>query len=422
MDDRELRRLMHVAADECFSGIDSPPSRYYDIMRKIKGEEKVKKKISMTFAFAIVLTLALAGTAFAASLGLFGHFAGKDDNDWASNKLEHLEAVATTVGETAHASAYPSGIQIGSTTVDSVLTSWDGATFDLTLDQAYCDGQKLYYSYTLTTTGPTARILGHGEPTGIDVWSAEFPGETYESSGIHCGEKDDDMVRAFFAEQGAQNKPAHAVVNHFGLGDGADMMDGTPAMIYDSAEEYIDDRTIHGYQEVELPEGIEIGDTLDFTLAIGYGATIYMQDATGLYMSPIQAEQNRGWIDIPFTVTVDSSAVHLTGAGEIGGHPTEVTLTFSGAEAYGEAIIDGPDTWKAAIESAEERVSGMITSFALSANGMRSENLDGGIGYIGDGRYRITLRFDLPESRENLVLHPVYEDTGVDMNVGIELN
>lgn len=422
MHDSELRRLVHTAADECFSGVDALPSRHSEILRQIRGEKKiVKKKISMALAFAILVTLALAGTAVAAGLGLFGHFAGRDDNEWASGKLAHLDVVATAVGETATVQAYPSGIEIGSTTRDSILTSWDGATFALTLDQAYCDGQKLYYSYTLTTTGPTARLLGQGEPTGIDTWRVSMPGETYESSGIRCGERDDEAVRAFFAEQLAQGKTAYAVVNHFGVGDGADMMDGTPAMIYDSAEEYIDDRTIRGYQEVELPEETEVGDTLNFTLAIGYSATIFMQDGTGLYQSPILPEVNSGWIHVPFAVAVDSGAVRMTGAGELGGYPAEALLTFSGAEVYGEVRIDAPDEWTAEIEEGESRAADRIVSFALVQNGERMGNLDGGYGRADDGRYRVVLRFDLPENRENLVLYPVYDEAGLDMSEGIEL-
>ena len=423
MDDRKMRRLIHTAADECLAGVDALPSRHDEIVRKVKGEMKtVKKRISLTLAFVIVAMLALAGTAVAAGLGLFGQFAGTKDNDWASEKLEHLDEIATPVGETAHVEAYPSGIAIGSTTRDSILTSWDGATFELTLDQAYCDGQKLYYSYTLTTTGPTARILGQGGATGFNSWTVDYPGETYESSGIHCGERDDEAVRAFFSENLAQNKTAYAAVNYFGLGDGADMMDGTPAMIYDSGETYVDDRTICGYQEVELPEGTETGDTLSFTLAIGYGATVYMQDESGLHSAYVQAEKNRGWIDVPFNVPVDSSAVRLTGTGEIGGYAAKATLTVSGAELYGEVVMDGPDTWAEAIVNAQSRVDDMINSFVLVADGERQENLDGGIGPVGNGQYNLPLRFNLPQSRESLVLYPVYENAGINMSEGIALN
>ena len=423
MHDDEIRRLVHTAADECFAGVDALPSRRGEIIRQIKGERRqVKKRISMALAFALMATLALAGTAVAAGLGLFGQFAGRDTGEWARGKLTNLDAIASAVGETATVQAYPSGIENGSTTRDSVLASWDGATFELTLDQAYCDGRKLYYSYTLETTGPTARILGQGAPTGIDAWSAAFPGETYESSGIRCDERDDEAIRAFFAQNHAAGRTAYAVLNHFSLGDGADMPDGTPTMIYDSAEERVGDRTIRGYQEVELPQEVEPGDMLNFTLPIGYGATIFMQDETGLYETPIRAEENRGWIHVPFAVAVDPGAVRLTGEGELGGYLAEASLIFSGAEAYGEVRIDAPDEWMATIEEGESRASDRIVSFALAKDGERQENLDRGYGRASDGRYRVVLRFDLPKSLDGLTLYPVYDDEGLDLSEGIALN
>ena len=112
----------------------------------------------------------------------------------------------------------------------------------------------------------------------------------------------------------------------------------------------------------------------------------------------------------------------MTGSGALSGYPAEASLTFSGAEAYGEVLIEGPEAWQAAIADAQERAGDLITSFALVSGDARLENLDGGIGRTDDGRYRVTLRFRLPQSRENLVLHPVYEDTRLDMSEGIALN
>ena len=42
--------------------------------------------------------------------------------------------------------------------------------FNLTLNQSYCDGNKLYYAYTLTTNTPLFWYEGEGAPTGIDEW------------------------------------------------------------------------------------------------------------------------------------------------------------------------------------------------------------------------------------------------------------
>ena len=44
-DDRMLRAEIHAALDNCLSGIDAMPSLHYDIMRKVRGEKLVKKKL-----------------------------------------------------------------------------------------------------------------------------------------------------------------------------------------------------------------------------------------------------------------------------------------------------------------------------------------------------------------------------------------
>ena len=49
---------------------------------------------------------------------------------------------------------------------DKLLSEQYSHTFELTLDQAYCDGHKLYYSYTLKRSAPMAATYGEGEPTG----------------------------------------------------------------------------------------------------------------------------------------------------------------------------------------------------------------------------------------------------------------
>ncbi len=52
------------AIDDCFSGVDTMPSLRSDIMRKVRGEVKLKKKLSAGFVLVIVLVL-IAVTALA---------------------------------------------------------------------------------------------------------------------------------------------------------------------------------------------------------------------------------------------------------------------------------------------------------------------------------------------------------------------
>ena len=171
MENDKLRQHIHAALDECFAYTDERPSQKYRILNRIQGEGKVKKRISATLVFAIILVIVLCGGVVASELGVFAQFGAQSENS--GERLDHLDEAASVVGET--------------------VTS--DAGFTLTLEQAYCDGSRLYFAYTLAGDG-------------------------------------------------------------FTLGDGADTEDGTSMTIWDRADELNADGTTSGYQEVELPEGM----------------------------------------------------------------------------------------------------------------------------------------------------------------------
>lgn len=171
MENDKLRQCIHNALDECFAYTDERPSQKYRILNRLEGEGKVKKRISATLVFAIVLVIALCGGVVASELGLFAQFGLRSEMN--GTRLEQLDKAAAVVGETFISEA----------------------GFSLTLEQAYCDGERLYFAYTLAGDG-------------------------------------------------------------FTLGDGADAEDGATMTIWDRADELNADGTTSGYQEVELPEGL----------------------------------------------------------------------------------------------------------------------------------------------------------------------
>lgn len=135
--------------------------------RIVRGEQPImKKKISAALVFAIVMMIAMGSMALAAGLGLFGHFRQTQENNNGA-RLEKLETLADTY-ETTKAAAMPTpAVPVtGDTMYDKLLLEQYSHTFELTLDQAYCDGHKLYYSYTLKRNAPMAATYGEGEPTG----------------------------------------------------------------------------------------------------------------------------------------------------------------------------------------------------------------------------------------------------------------
>ena len=146
---------------------------------------------------------------------------------------------------------------------DKLLAEQYSHTFELTLDQAYCDGHKLYYSYTLRRSAPMGQIFGEGEPTG-----------DFDFKRVEEGKKANDVI-FFKGEEKAwfeNHDVAYEIYNGFGLGDGAETLDGEYLMILDSADEQVDECTKRGFQEVEIPDSVTVGDTFDFMLVVNeYG-------------------------------------------------------------------------------------------------------------------------------------------------------
>ena len=98
--DEELRRIIRREFDEAFSDLNDKPSLHNEIMKKIEGERVVKRKISMTLVFAIVMMLALGGMAVAAGLGLFGQLRVQKVDEMSYERLGLLEDAAAVMGET----------------------------------------------------------------------------------------------------------------------------------------------------------------------------------------------------------------------------------------------------------------------------------------------------------------------------------
>lgn len=167
---------------------------------------------ALVMALAAVMTLALAGGAVAVGLGVFGLLREGREEEMSYERLALLNEAATEIGETAAL----------------------GGGVELTLEQVYCDGSRLYYSYTL------------------------------------AGE-------------------------HAALGDGADLADGTSLTIWDSGEESMDG-IIYGYQEVELPEMLEPDETLSIVLTViaenGDGTRRHI--GVPFAVKPVQRETHKG--------------------------------------------------------------------------------------------------------------------------------
>ena len=215
----------------------------------------------------------------------------------------------------------------------------DGKDVTLTLRQAYCDGTRLFYSYELTGGG---------------------------------------------------------------LGDGADLADGTPTMIVESGEQEREDGTKVGYQTVELPEGVNVGATLDILLRVS-------------------------GVDVPFTVPVTDNGMTMTGGAAFATYTAEATLRKTDVAVKGTVTLNCPAEWTANwtmngddSEGSEGSGTRKVLDYVLVADGKTFANHDGGFYSPEEGVLVIGLQFNAVD-RDEYTLVPVYIDGGEEPGEGFSI-
>lgn len=396
MDERRLRD----ALKSCLCEADFPPERRQAVLRAIRKDETImKRKLSLALVCTLALMLALCGAAIAAGLGVFGQAAGDAQNEQSAVRLERLEDIAATVNDTraAQAPSAPEAPAQAQTVREAVLAGLYGRRFNLTLNQSYFDGNKLYYAYTLTTNAPLVWFEGEGMPTGFDSWDMQAEGK-YAQHYMNADEDTQRRIVTFFA--------AHPV-GYIGresmcVGDGADM-NGEPLTILDSGETVVNDTTIQGFQEVEMPEGFTPEDGVEIELTILYGASVYCQDESSVYWAHVATPENRGILRLPFTVSLNGRTETLTGETATSAYGAAATVTVSEVDISGEVVFDAPE-WAAAF--ADNPMALPVIDYTLVADGVEYRNLDGAFGVNADGRLFVRVRYDLPQSRDSLTLRP----------------
>ena len=106
----------------------------------------MKKKISMALVLAVLLCVALAGAAVAVGLGAFGYYEKfKVDQPGYVERLEHVDEVAVPMDAAIPLVTPQENLQ-GNTVKDQLLQAMAGRSFELTIDELYCNGNKLYFA------------------------------------------------------------------------------------------------------------------------------------------------------------------------------------------------------------------------------------------------------------------------------------
>ena len=412
MSDEKIRESLKA----CLSDSRFPQERQREVLERIHGEQTVmKRKIPYAVVLAAVLLLAMSALAVAAGLGVFGSLSGNVNSEINGTRLERLDEAADSVGAGAAISVYAAESAPDATDYERILASQGKRTFGLSIHQAYCDGHKLYYSYTLTTNQKELSF-GEGKPTGMSSWEWNEPGKTFKDVWSF----DDQEIHKKISDWLDGGSPRYAVMDSVSIGDGVSIDDGSekdvPTMILDSAEEWIDETTLQGFQEVELPEDYQPGETINLKMSILYSTTVFYQDETGVYRMGVRQAENRGILRVPFSVTVGGQAKEMTGTIHAEDYSAHAKLTFTDVTAYGEVVFNSPE-WAQAYQAETDYwmnggvgdppvIPDMITSFELVAGEEILRNIGGGFGINESGNYHVFLEFDLPENMDRLTLRP----------------
>lgn len=363
-----------------------------------------------TLLIALLITLLLAGAAIAATLGLFGYFTNDPMIEMSHQRLEHLDEVAVNVGQTQQVTTPAFDLSQIDLTTDygKILSQQFARSFELTVDQVYCDGNKLYYSYRLSEPKRTFELF-EGVPTGFDSWDWEEPGKKVVDTFWIPGATDEEMLeaKAWFET----HERAFAIETLFGIGDGAWLDDGSerglPLNIYDSGMEEPDPHHEIGFQQVDLPEDYVPGDTISFFLHVSYYTSVVCQDENGMYRTTVSNPQNRGFMPVRFTATVTGKPEELEASACFDEYSVRVELAVSDVDISGMAYIDAPQEWFDAFDADDWEGADSIYNYELIADGQRMRNLFGGWGYSQwTNQWQVYLRYDLPQSMNSLTLIP----------------
>ena len=412
VDEQKLRNALKA----CLPQSEFPPERRQAVLRAIRKEEPiVKRKISTALVFAIVMTLIVGGAALAANLGVFGQSVNNDDNEQSVGRLEKLEDVSATYNDTQAVTApSQSATEAPKTIRDELMASLYNRRFNLTLNQAYFDGYKLYYSYTLTSDCKTGFITGDGMPTGFEKWDDTQEGKFVGHYSLYDDNMNQEVVTYFSA-----HPKGYIAFESMGVGDGA-AMNGKPLMILDSGSEMVNEYTIQGYQEVEMPDGFEPTDEIEIEMSILYGMSVWAQDEKNVYHEYMMTPENRGIFRLPFKVKMNGQTETYTGSVTTSTYSAQATVRVSDVDISGEVVFDAPE-WAEAFEASADGKHEMelayINSYTLVADGVELQNRDGAFGVNKDGKFFVWIRYDLPESMNSLVLVP--NGSGIDYKAKI---
>lgn len=378
------------ALTSCLSGVEALPSRRGEILRAVRGEKKVKRKMSKGLVLALVLMLMMGSVAVAAELGLFGLIGNQVDADV---RLPALDAAATPVGQS--------------------FTTPDGTT--VTINQAFYDGKRVFVSYTVAGKHQTVE-LGEGKPDIVN-YDWQEPGETYAKA--HADESAVGQQMAKWLDGSAER---WAKKRHVWIPDSLEMADGTVLNIIGGGGEdiYQADGSYINWKECEVPAD-KAGEEIAVKLTLCTSENTWYQTADCLYRSYGGIVEKNEFV---FTVKMDASVTKLAGVSKGAEWTGTAEASVNAIDMKGEITIECPQSWVEAWTSWENpEKADCIDEWKLYIDGAASdkENLYGTVDPNTAGMLRYGFCYQMDSLPEDMKLVPVYRYSGEHADEAIVL-
>lgn len=392
--------------DRQLSALEWNQSDSHSVLQKVRGGYKVKKKMSVAAALVMVLLFVLLGAAVAASLGVFGQFAGDEVN---GQKLQNLENVSKSYGQTQTTEPLAaSGAQVSAAgdVYSQVLAHQKERTFDFTLEQAHFDGKRIYISYTLGKLAEWDIAFGEGMPTGNISWEIQKQGKAIGSNIFG-----DPELNKKITDHLNSHDSAYVMIDFASLSDGFFLSDGSDLDITDSGSKELADGRTQGYGEYQgIPQALKDADSVEASLHIIYGTEIIYQDADGYKEAVVMNPEDRGIKNIRFTILRDGKTLAKSGEAEFEKYSAKVELTVSQVDISATLTMKCPGDWtRVWTEMGEFKAEeDYVYDYALYADGKLCKETDCGIKVTATDQLEMQLRYELPVSYQTLTLRPVY--------------
>ena len=109
---------------------------------------------------------------------------------------------------------------------------------------------------------------------------------------------------------------------------------------------------------------------------------------------------------VPVTAKITGKPEEFVKTAQFDDYAAEVHLAISDVDISGTVYIDAPQEWIDAYQKMDGWAD-WVTDYKLIADGQEMPNVGGGYG-IGrnEERWRVYIRYDLPQSTEHLTLVP----------------